>query len=150
MNNQGVNITGASPSDLPDILSLLAAVDLPHDGVREHLSSFLVMRDVDGRLVGCAGVERHSDIGLLRSVAVAPELQKSGAGSRLTAVALERAKSGGVKEIVLLTTTAREFFAGRFGFKEADRADYESRLAESAEWRLPRCSSVAFLRKAVA
>lgn len=146
MNDQGVSISGASPSDLADILALLTAVGLPHDGVREHLASFLVMRGDEGRLVGCAGVELHGRVGLLRSVAVAPELQKSGAGSRLTAAALEHAKSAGVKDVVLLTTTARDFFARRFGFREADRAGYGSRLAGSPEWRLPRCSSAAFMR----
>ena len=146
MNKPDVNISGASRSDLGDILALLAAVNLPRDGVREHLASFLVMRDAEGRLVGCAGLERHGDVGLLRSVAVAPELQKSGAGSRLTAAAIDDAARGGVREVVLLTTTARDFFARRFGFAEAGRAGYESRLAASPEWNLPRCSSAALMR----
>jgi N-acetylglutamate synthase-like GNAT family acetyltransferase/catechol 2,3-dioxygenase-like lactoylglutathione lyase family enzyme len=141
-----VNISGASPSDLDDILALLTAVSLPHEGVREYLESFLVMRDAEGRLVGCAGLERHGGVGLLRSVAVAPELQKAGVGSRLTAAAIEYAAAYGVKEVVLLTTTARDFFARRFGFADAKRADYENRLARSPEWRLPRCSSAAFMR----
>jgi N-acetylglutamate synthase-like GNAT family acetyltransferase len=146
MTRDGLNVSGASPSDLDDVLALLAAVNLPHDGVREHLASFLVARDAEGRLVGCAGLERHGDVGLLRSVAGAPGLQKSGAGSRLTGSAIEYAKANGVKEIVLLTTTARDFFARRFGFAETARADYESRLAQSPEWNLPRCSSAAFMR----
>jgi amino-acid N-acetyltransferase len=146
MNNQGSDISGATPSDLGDVLALLTAVDLPHDGVREHLSSFLVMRDAEGHLIGCAGMERHGDVGLLRSVAVTPGLQKSGAGSRLLAATLERAKDVGVKEVVLLTTTARDFFARRFGFVDANRADYEGRLAQSPEWMLPGCSSAAFMR----
>jgi hypothetical protein len=45
MNNQGLNISGATPSDLGDVLALLPAVELPHGGVKEHLSSFVVMRD---------------------------------------------------------------------------------------------------------
>jgi amino-acid N-acetyltransferase len=146
MSSVDENISGAIPSDLDDMLALLAAVELPHDGVKEHLSSFLVMRDTQGRLIGCAGMERHGDVGLWRSVAIAPELQKSGAGSRLALAILDRAKGDGVKEVVLLTTTARDFFARRFGFVEANRADYESRLAQSPEWTLPRCSSAAFMR----
>lgn len=64
MNGLDANISGASQSDLGDILTLLTAVNLPHDGVREHLASFLVMRDAEGRLKGCAGLERHGDVGL--------------------------------------------------------------------------------------
>jgi amino-acid N-acetyltransferase len=141
-----LKVAGASPSDLEDILALLAAVNLPRDGVRERLESFVVARDAGGSLVGCAGLERYGDVGLLRSVAVSPRSRQSGVGSRLTAAVLERAAACGVKEVVLLTTTARDFFARRFGFTEAVRADYESRLAQSPEWRLPRCSSAAFMR----
>ena len=47
---------------------------------------------------------------------------------------------------MLLTTTARKFFAEKFGFREAARADYDARLADSAEWQMPRCSSAAFMR----
>jgi amino-acid N-acetyltransferase len=146
MTRDELNISGASPSDLDDVLALLAAVNLPHDGVREHLASFVVARDEEGRLVGCAGLERHGDVGLLRSVAVSPESRQSGVGSRLTAAAVEHATASGVREVVLLTTTARDFFARRFGFAEAERGDYESRLSRSPEWRLPRCSSAAFMR----
>jgi N-acetylglutamate synthase-like GNAT family acetyltransferase len=60
---------------------------------------------------------------------------------------LESAAAGGIGEIVLLTTTARDFFARRFGFEEAERGDYEGRLSQSPEWRLPRCSTAAFMRK---
>lgn len=139
-------ISSASPANLDEILVLLTAVNLPHDGVREHIASFIVMRDEQGCLVGCAGVERHGDVGLLRSVATTPKLQKSGVGSRLTAAVLNKAARSGLKEVVLLTTTARDFFARRFGFVEAERGDYESRLARSPEWRLPRCSTAAFMR----
>jgi N-acetylglutamate synthase-like GNAT family acetyltransferase len=149
MNNQDATITGAARSDLEEILALLTAVNLPHEGVGEHLASFVVARDEKGHLVGCAGLERHGDVGLLRSVAVRPGLQKTGLGSRLISAAIEDGAGDGVKEVVLLTTTARDFFARRFGFAEAERADYESRLAASPEWNLPRCSSAAFMRKAV-
>ncbi|MCA1630059.1 MAG: GNAT family N-acetyltransferase, partial [Acidobacteria bacterium] len=92
------------------------------------------------------GAERHGEVALLRSAAVAPDLRRSGLGSRLTAALIERARAEGAGEIALLTTTARDFFARKFGFAEAARADYEGRLAASPEWRLPRCSSAAFMR----
>jgi N-acetylglutamate synthase-like GNAT family acetyltransferase len=144
--SDNLKVSGASRSDLDEILALLAAVNLPHEGVSEHLASFVVLRDEARRLIGCAGVERHGDVGLLRSVAVLPQIQKSGIGSRLTAAALEHAAANGVREVVLLTTTARDFFARRFGFVEVERGAYESRLAHSPEWRLPGCAPAAFMR----
>lgn len=146
MSDGGINISAASPSDLDEVLALLMVVGLPVEGVTEHLRGFLVARDAGGRLVGCAGIEHHGELGLLRSVAVAPALQHSGLGSRLTSAALRAARSGGVKEVVLLTTTARDFFARCFGFEEATRADYQTQFAASPEWQLPRCSSAKVLR----
>jgi amino-acid N-acetyltransferase len=141
-----LTINSAAPSDLADILALLAAVELPTDGVAAQLAGFLVARDAAGRLVGCVGLERYRDVGLLRSLAVAPESQRTGLGSRLVAALIERASAAGVREVTLLTTTARDFFARRFGFTETRRAVYESRLAASPEWRLQTCASAAFMR----
>jgi N-acetylglutamate synthase-like GNAT family acetyltransferase len=70
-----------------------------------------------------------------------PAFQRSGLGSCLTAALLERAAIDGIEKVVLLTSTARDFFARRFGFSEASRADYDEQLAGSPEWDLPRCSS---------
>src|SRR6186997_1874922 len=140
MNCENITITNASSDDLQAILDLLSQVQLPHDGVAENLSDFLVARD-ESRLIATIGIERHGDTALLRSAAVAPEYQGCGIGSRLTEKLLERATNNGVERVVLLTTTASEFFARRFGFCESSRANFENELAASSEWNLPRCSS---------
>lgn len=141
MNCENVTISDASSDDLRDVLALLSLVQLPHDGVAENISAFLVARDESSRLVATIGLERHGDTALLRSAAVAPEYQGCGIGSRLTESLLQRATDNGVERIVLLTSTAREFFAKRFGFCETSRADFDQDLAGSPEWTLPRCSS---------
>ncbi|MBV9956834.1 MAG: GNAT family N-acetyltransferase, partial [Acidobacteria bacterium] len=119
MSCENIRISNASPPDLSAILELLSAVDLPHEGVAEHLAGFIIARDDEGRLLGTIGLERHGSTGLLRSAAVAPALQHSGVGSFLTTALLERAAADGVEKVVLLTSTARDFFARRFGFSEA-------------------------------
>ena len=141
MNCENITITDASSDDLRDILDLLSQVQLPHDGVAETLSGFLVARDESSRLIATVGLEHHGNTALLRSAAVAPEFQGCGIGSRLTEKLLERATGDGVERVVLLTTTASEFFARRFGFCEASRTVFDKELAESSEWNLPRCSS---------
>ena len=139
-------IARASRADLQEILALLTAVELPHEGVAEHLENFLVARD-GARLIGCAGLERYQGVGLLRSVAASPDDQGRGVGSRLVEELLEEAARSGLDEVVLLTTTARDFFARRFGFVEAERAAYDRRLAESIEWQLPRCASAVCMAR---
>jgi amino-acid N-acetyltransferase len=138
------------PADLDELLALLAAVNLPPDGVADFLAGFLVARDAGGRLVGCVGLERYGNVGLLRSAAVAPALQRTGLGARLVAALLAGARADGVREVALLTATARDFFARRFGFMEAKRADYEAQLVASPEWRLPRCASAVLMRLTLA
>ena len=141
MNSENITITDASSDDLRGILDLLAQVQLPHDGVAENVGAFLVARDESSRLIATIGLERHGNTVLLRSAAVAPEYQGCGIGSRLTKDLLERATNNGVERVVLLTSTASEFFARRFGFCEASRTEFDKELAGSSEWNLPRCSS---------
>ena len=140
MNCENIAITNASADDLQAILNLLSLVQLPHDGVAENLSDFLVARD-ESRLIATIGIERHGDTALLRSAAVAPEYQGCGIGSRLTEHLLQRATNDGMERVVLLTTTASNFFARRFGFCETSRTIFDKELTASSEWNLPRCSS---------
>lgn len=139
-------IEPALSSDKAAILDLLTETELPHDGVSDCITDFLTARDDRGRIVACAGFERHANLRLLRSVAVAPGLQKSGIGSRLVERLIIQAKQTGIDELILLTTTARDFFAGRFGFVETTREEYDANLARSAEWTLPRCSSAVVMK----
>ena len=141
MNCENIAITNASADDLQAILDLLSLVQLPHDGVTENISGFLAARDESSRLIATIGVERHGPTALLRSAAVAPEYQGCGIGSRLTEHLLERETNNGVERVVLLTTTASEFFARRFRFCETSRTAFDKELATSSEWNLPRCSS---------
>ncbi len=141
MNCQDVTITEASASDLKEILELLTEVQLPHEGVADNVSAFLIARDESLRLVATIGLERHGNTGLLRSAAVAPGYQGCGIGSRLTTDLLQHATNDGVERVVLLTSTASEFFERRFGFCKISRSVYDKELASSSEWNLPRCSS---------
>ena len=141
MNCEKLSITQASADDLKDILDLLTEVQLPHDGVAENVGAFLVARDESSRLIATIGLERHGMTALLRSAAVAPEYQGCGIGSRLTRQLLEQATDEGVERVVLLTSTASDFFAQRFGFCTTTRGKFEAELAGSSEWNLPRCSS---------
>lgn len=54
MGSDDVEIRPAKPSDLEEVLGLLLTVDIPHDGVKEHFNTFIVMRDVGVRLQGYA------------------------------------------------------------------------------------------------
>lgn len=138
-------ITEAGAGDLDAVLALLSRVNLPTEGVAEHFGHFFVARD-GGELIGCVGMECYGESALLRSLAVAPEAQRGGLGRELTARLLAEARARGVREVVLLTTTAADFFTRHFDFTPAERSEFDDAFAASPEWRLPRCSSAACLR----
>ena len=138
-------IVRAHAADYAEVLALLSEVNLPPEGVQEHLSEFLVARDAVGKLVGCVGQERYGHVALLRSLAVKPWRQGNGLGREMILELLSDARASGVNELVLLTTTAADFFQRHFGFEPVERQRYDAALEDSPEWKLPRCSSAVCL-----
>jgi N-acetylglutamate synthase-like GNAT family acetyltransferase len=123
-------IRQAEPQDLPAVLALLAEAKLPTAGVAEHFHSFFVA-DVGGRIVASAGLELRDDVALLRSLAVAADVQGTGLGAAVLREALREAQTR-AGETYALTTTA-ETYLSRFGFERVNRASLPPRLLESRE-----------------
>ena len=87
-----------------------------------------------GALIGCAALERHGRVRLLRSVAVAPAERGKGLGEALVRRVLDRARGEGVSTVVLLTTTAAGFFP-RLGFRTVPRWEVPREVQASAEFQ---------------
>jgi amino-acid N-acetyltransferase len=128
-----MQIRSATDSDLSAVESLLAASDLPTDGVRDNFSSFLVADD-NGAIAGAIGLEKYGPVALLRSAVVAPDRRGSGVGRRLVEQLLQRAEEAGVDDLYLLTTTAEKYFP-KFGFTRTTRSAVPDSLKSSAEFR---------------
>lgn len=128
-----MKIRDASPADLAAVESLLAANDLPRDGVRDSFAGFLVADD-EGVVVGAVGLETFDSAALLRSAVVAADHRGTGVGRQLVEQALERAERDGVNNVYLLTTTAEDYFP-RFGFDRTDRDGVPEALKASEEFR---------------
>lgn len=112
----GIHIERARPEDVDDVLRLLSEHQLPPDGLHDDIGTLLVARQ-NGHIVGSAALEMYADGALLRSVAVAPTLQRQ-LGRELTQAAIRLAEDRGVRAIYLLTTTAADYFP-RFGFERS-------------------------------
>lgn len=115
-----VTLRPATDADGMYVEELLADNDLPTDDVHRALDS-LYLIVVDGRRVGVAGLEKHDELALLRSVAVEAAARGNGYGARACRDLLDRAADAGVSTVYLLTTTATGFF-DRLGFERVDRA----------------------------
>ena len=135
----------ARAHDLETALELLRRVDLPEKGVVEHFGLFHVVRD-DGRVVALAGLEVHGEDGLLRSVAVDPAYRGQGLAASLVGASLGLAAKVGLREVYLLTTTARDYFLRR-GFADCPREDAPAGIRESWEFRTGCPSTSAFMRR---
>lgn len=125
-------IRPAADADVPAITALLREAGLPVDGVAGHLDGFVVAEPA-GEVVATGGLELHGGDALLRSVAVDDAYRGKGAGAaicdRLEAFARER----GVRDIYLLTTTAKAYFANR-GYEAVARDQAPADIAATEEF----------------
>lgn len=131
MNNP-ITIRPAQAGDWSHVAELLQHARLPLDGAQPHLSNFMLAYRGE-QLVGCAGLERYGEAGLLRSVAVSDEARGQGLGRRLVEQVLARARAEGLRRVFLLTETAQDYFP-RFGFQPITRAQVPELVKSSAEF----------------
>jgi 4-nitrophenyl phosphatase len=109
----------AAGPDLPHIATMLHHGGLTAGAARERLGRTMVA-EADRRPIATASWERVDDVGLLRSVAVAPDSRRAGAGTIVVAATLRRMIEDGLDEVYLVTEQAERFFAA-CGFKTIDR-----------------------------
>lgn len=125
-------IKDSDRKQLNNIISLLKKLDLVYEDLETHLANFLVALE-NKQVIGCAGYEIYEDVGLLRSVAVAPEHQGKGIGHILIERINQKAKKNGIKEFYLLTDSASDFFE-KFGFNIIPRKEVDERIKKTYEY----------------
>ncbi|MFO1187183.1 MAG: GNAT family N-acetyltransferase [Alphaproteobacteria bacterium] len=109
--------------------ALLAAEGLPTSDLLEGGARYLAIgADAFGGLVtlGTAG--------LLRSITVAPQRRGEGLGALMLEELVAEARMLGIRDLWLLTTNAKDFFA-RHGFDVAPRSEAPEEVAGTAQFR---------------
>jgi len=115
-----MQIQPAAPRHFDPIRRLLSATSLPHDDLTSsNLEHFFVTTEGD-TVVGVVGTELFDNVGLLRSLAVAPSSRGDGLGTRLTDTIEQYARRQGMTMLYLLTTTAADYFERR-GYQRIER-----------------------------
>lgn len=142
------SLRSAGAAEAQAIRGLLECSGLPTSDLGTARPEF-VIASRDGRMVGIGALEHFGAAALLRSVAVDAQWRGSGVGRLIVAELERRASAAGVRELILLTLTARDFFA-RLGYSAKDRAQVPSAVLDSAEFRSLCPASAACLAKELA
>jgi amino-acid N-acetyltransferase len=135
-------LRAAEPRDLKAIQVLLEESGLPTGDLPRARPEFVVACEGTRRIVGVGGLERFGEAGLLRSVAVAPDRRGAGIGPMIVGYLEWRARQAGVRELILLTQTAKDFFTWQ-GYRIIERPRAPASVQASEEFR-SLCPSSAF------
>jgi UDP-N-acetylmuramate: L-alanyl-gamma-D-glutamyl-meso-diaminopimelate ligase len=135
----GFPVRPAAPEDMGRIRDILEktgleTVDAPDD---------VLVVDSEGVVAGCVCVEGHDEAAILRSLAVHPDQRGNGFGWMLADHAVQRARALGAQRLYLLTDTATDFFAEKFGFRPVDRALVDAQIVETEHFRASAKTAIA-------
>jgi UDP-N-acetylmuramate: L-alanyl-gamma-D-glutamyl-meso-diaminopimelate ligase len=111
----GDAVVFARESDLPAVHRICDAYSLPRIHPDDQ-TEVVVIRDPDGQIAGCVGLQVSGDQALLFNLAVAPERRGEGLGWMLADTVIRRARVLDARAIVLLTSGAADFFGSKLGF----------------------------------
>lgn len=128
-----MTLRAATPEDAETIRDLLERCRLPTSDLASSHPEFVIACE-GARIIGTGALERFGDVGLLRSVALERQWRGTGVGRLIVEELERRPRQAGVLELVLLTETAREFFAHR-GYEVIDRGLAPESIRGSAEFR---------------
>ena len=147
----GILIEDANESDRAAIVVLLQNTNLLPDGIESHLKNVIVIRHPEAVaglefLVGSAGLEIYGKSALLRSLAVHPDFQGTGLGTRLVNRIIDVAKGKGITHLFLLTDSAEDYFKKR-GFVVVGRNLVPDDMKQSIEFTTLCTSSPSMMRE---
>ena len=123
----------ATDQDLAAIRELLENAGLPTSDLASARPRFTVVRD-GGEVIAAGALQAFGSSALLRSVVVAHERRGTGLGSMMVRELERMARAAHIERLILLTETAREFFA-RQGYCVIERSNASQEVQGSEEFR---------------
>lgn len=129
-----MQLRAGTARDVPGIRALLETGDLPTSDLLTSSPRFIVACDGEGKIVAAGGLQAFGDSALLRSVVVAPGLRGTGLGQRVVHELERMARAAQVKQLALLTLTAKRFFEGQ-GYRVISRQDIPEALQGTEEFQ---------------
>jgi N-acetylglutamate synthase-like GNAT family acetyltransferase len=121
------SVRSAAGPDLPHIATMLHGGGLMSGAARERIGRTIVA-ETDRSPIATASWEPAGECAVLRSVAVATEHRRAGAGTIVVAATLRRIFESGFRDVYLVTENAQPFFAA-CGFQTIDRDELPDAVA---------------------
>ncbi len=128
-----------------EAISLLKEAKLPTNDIDENVKLFVLKNEQE--IIGTGGLEQMDEYGLLRSVSVKESEKGKGLGQKITQSIENYAKSVGIKELYLLTNTAKDFFDKKENYEVIDRNLVPKEIQESRQFAETCPSSATVMRK---
>jgi amino-acid N-acetyltransferase len=126
------------------VLELLQENNLPVSDLDSGKHLFALMRDYT--VIGTGGLEFYKDCALLRSVSIKKDFRGKGLGKFVNKELERVARQKGIRDLYLLTTSARGFFA-KEGFKEIKREEVPHSIKNTSEFSHVCPSSAIVMKK---
>ena len=127
------HLRAATDQDRAVIRALLTASSLPTSDLEAARPRFVVAC-LDQQVIGTGALQAFGSVALLRSIAVEPHLRGAGVGQSIVRELEHIARTNDIKQLILLTQTAKSFFAAQ-GYAAIDRASAPPAVQESEEFR---------------
>lgn len=127
-----LDLVKAEATDLDLVEKLLKQNNLPYQDIKINGKDFFLAYD-NSLFIGCVGLEKFDCIALLRSMVVKEEYRNKSYGKQICSSLAEYAKEQGIKELYLLTTTAKHFFE-KIGFEVIERNSAPDAIKTTTEF----------------
>ena len=126
-------IRAATDQDSALIRALLDANSLPTSDLEAARPQFVIAY-MDEQVIATGALQPFGSVALLRSIAVEPHVRGAGVGQSIVRELEHLARANGIKQLILLTQTAKSFFAAQ-GYVVIDRASAPPAVQQSEEFR---------------
>ena len=125
-------------------IAILKKNNLPTEDISDTTKLFAAIDN--NKVLGTIGVEFYGSTALLRSFAVTEEARNKGIGNALFLFLEEFIKQNASTNMVLLTTTAAEYFAKK-GFEKIEREKTPAEIKDRSEFTATCPSSAIVMKK---
>jgi len=142
----GDPVRPAKRADMGEVRALLDKVGLVGELARDaQYVSFFLLRNERG-LAGTVALEVLGEDAILRALSVDEDARGIGYGWMLAEMAISEARRRGVRRIYLVTESASDFFAAKFGFRVVDRTTISKQVVGHETFSRPTSSQFVAMR----